>query len=790
MRRWLLRLALGLMALVLVLAGGIAWLALGSLPMLEGELELEGLERPVRIVRDEHGIPTVGAQTLPDAWFAMGFLHGQDRLWQMEFHRRLGQGRLAEILGEAALPADRFLRTLGLARHAEAALAGLAPEAKAGLEAYARGVNAATTRFGRLLPPEFLLLRHRPEPWRPADSLLFQKLMALDLSSNWRDELLRARLLRRLTPEQVAELWPGAPPGAPVTLALLDGLPLDRLAAALPEAPPPGIGSNVWVAGGTRTASGLPLLANDPHLRLQMPGHWYLARITAPGLEVAGATLPSLPFVVLGRNPDIAWGFTNTGSDTQDLFVERLDPADPDRYLTPQGSAPFERREETIAVRGGADRTFTIRATRHGPVISDLVPAAAEAVAADAVLALAWTQLGDTDTTVEAGFEIGRARDWPGFVAAVERYHGAQQNMAFADRQGAIGMISPGLVPVRRRGDGRLPAPGWTGTHDWVGTIPPADLPRRIEPAGGMLVNANNRLVGDDYPYLLTHDWEPTLRAERLEGLLDHAAALDAERFATVQLDVGSPLAKRFLPHLLAAQTQDPVARELQMALQAWDGRMPAEGWEPLLFAAWYRALGEVVYADELGPLFAAYHGIRAEFMQTVFARATHWCDDVTTPAVETCPERAGLALERAQGALRERYGGDWRRWRWGEAHPAVIGHRPFEESGLLRPLFSLLLPVGGDSSTVNVAHWGATRADILFGAVHAAGYRGIYDLGDPSRSRWIAATGQSGHPLSRHYRDLARLWHQGAYLPIEASPRSEMDLSGRVLTLTPGQVE
>jgi penicillin amidase len=567
---------------------------------------------------------------------------------------------------------------------------------------------------------------------------------------------------------------------------MLGGLPLDRLAAALPEAPPPGIGSNVWVASGARTASGLPLLANDPHLRLQMPGHWYLARITAPGLEVAGATLPSLPFVVLGRNTDIAWGFTNTGSETQDLFVERLDPADPDRYQTPEGSAPFEERLETIAVRGGEDAALRVRRTRHGPVISDLVPTAASALEPGAVLALAWTQLGETDTTMEAGFAIGGAKDWPGFVAAVERYQGAQQNMAFADRRGAIGMISPGLVPVRRGGDGRLPAPGWTGTHDWIGTIPPGELPRRVEPAGGILVNANNRLVGEDYPYLLTHDWEPTLRARRLEGLLGQAAGLDAERFAAVQLDVASPLAKAFLPHLLAARTGDAAALEAQAALRGWDGQMLEAGWEPLVFAAWYRALGEAVYADELGPLFAAYHGIRAEFMQSVFARRQHWCDDVATGATETCPERAGLALERAMGSLRERYGDDRRRWRWGEAHPAVIGHRPFEESGLLRPLFSLLLPVGGDSSTVNVAHWGATRSAIPFGAVHAAGYRGIYDLAHPARSRWIAATGQSGHPLSPHYRDLARLWRRGDYLPLEPPIGDKASPSGRVLVLNP----
>jgi penicillin amidase len=764
LRRWLLRAGLGLVAVVLVAVGGVAWLALGSLPRLDGELALPGLQQPVRIVRDAHAVPHVEARTVADAYLALGFLHGQDRLWQMEVHRRIGQGRLAEVLGAAALPVDRFMRTLGLARRAEAAMATLGAEALAGLEAYARGVNAAIDQYGRVLPPEFLLLRHRPEPWRPADSLLFQKLMALDLSLNWREELLRARLAQHLRPDQLADLWPGSPPGAPVTLAALAGLPLDRLAEALPEAPPPGIGSNVWVAGGTRTRGRLPLLANDPHLRLQMPGHWYLAHLQAPGLAVIGATLPSLPFVVLGRNRDIAWGFTNTGSDTQDLFVERLDPTDPGRYLTPAGAEPFQHRGETIGVRGGDPVRLEVRETRHGPVISDLVPAAAELGGAGHVLALAWTQLQDRDSTVEAGFAIGQAQDWPSFVAAVERYQGAQQNMAFADRRGRVGMISPGLVPVRRQGDGRLPVPGWTGEHDWQGTIPAAALPRRVEPAAGLLLNANNRLVEADYPYLLTHDWEPALRASRLEALLGDARSLDSDRFAAIQLDVRSPLADTFLPYLLAVPAESGRERDVLEALSAWDKRMLPDAAEPLIFAAWYRELAATVYADELGPLFPAYRGVRSDFMRHVLTEATGWCDDVATPVPETCAQQSARAFRVALQALAQRYGPDWRAWRWGAAHPAVMAHQPFDESGILRTLFSLALPVGGDSSTINVAHPGIARDEPPFGAVHAATYRAIYDLADPDGSRWIAATGQSGHPLSPHYRDLARLWRDGHY--------------------------
>jgi penicillin amidase len=559
----------------------------------------------------------------------------------------------------------------------------------------------------------------------------------------------------------------------------LAGLPLDRLAAVLPPAAaegigaPAGIGSNVWVVDGSRTLSGRPLLANDPHLPLQAPGPWYLAHLEAPGLGVIGATLPALPFVVLGRNRDVAWGFTNTGSDTQDLFIERLDPDDPGRYRTPEGFRPFAVRQETIGVRGEAPVVLTVRETRHGPVVSDLVPGAADAAGAGHVLALAWTQLRDEDPTVEVGFAIATSRDAAGFAAAVTAYQGAQQNMAFADRRGRIGMASPGLVPIRRRGDGRLPQPGWSGEFDWLGTIPQDALPRRLDPAGGLLLNANNRLVGADYPYLLARDWDPDLRARRLEALLAPAKDLDVAAFAAVQLDLVSTLALDFLPQLLAVAPETPQEREILAALAAWDRRMPAERPEPLVFAAWYRALAAAIYADELGPLFSAYRGLRPDFMRHVFRDAPRWCDDIGTAAVETCRERAGLAFRTALRRLQAAYGPDWRKWRWGAAHPAVMAHRPLDESGLLHALFTITRPVGGDGSTINVALADAAGDDAFFPVVHAATYRAIYDLSSPDGegSRYVAATGQSGHPFSPHYRDLSALWRFGNYLPMSMRP-------------------
>ncbi len=759
MGRWLRRIAFVAAGLPLLVALAAAWLGWVSLPQLSGDIDVPGIRDTVTIVRDAHAVPHVTAGSEADAYFAVGFLHGQDRLWQMEFDRLAGQGRLAELLGAEALPYDRFVRTLGIQASAERATATLDAPTLSLLEAYAAGVNAAIERYGFLLPPEFLILRHRPEPWRPVDSVRFLKLMAYTLSGNWRQELQRSRLSRSLRPDQMALLWPGEEQAGPITMAALSGNALDRLAAALPEPPPAGVGSNVWVAAGSRTATGRPLLANDPHLGWQMPGQWYLAQLEAPGLAVIGATLPSVPFVVLGRNRALAWGFTNTGSDTQDLFVERLDPAEPGRYLTPDGSAPFVRRTETIAVRGAPAERLEIRATRHGPVISDLLPDAP--VKEGHVLALSWTQLEDLgpDTTMAAGFALCRAVSAETFLAAAELYRGAQQNIAFATVAGHIGMYSPGLVPIRRSGDGRLPVPGWSGAYDWQGTIPAASLPRLSDPSSGLLVNANNRLVDDTYPFFLAADWDEPFRAQRIADLLQRGGPLDRDGFARIQLDQVSALAPVLLDHLPPSVVLPVELRASRDALAAWDGTMRPDRPEPLIFSAWRHAFGRRLAERALGPEFAALGAGRAGFQR----RALAGCHG----AKPTCSEMAADAFIAASADLEERYGGDWRAWRWGIAHPAVLAHRPFDVLPVLGRLFSRRVPFGGDSTTVDVAGAGPEADGVDFPASHGAGFRAVYDLARPDRSMWITATGQSGHVLSPFYGDLVAWWSEGRYLPM-----------------------
>ena len=787
--RWLVRGIAALVVLILVAGGGgYLWLR-GSLPQIDGRIQVSGLSGPVEIVRDRNGIPHIFARSAIDAQFGLGFVHAQDRLWQMEMNRRIGAGRLSEVVGEAGLTVDRFLRTLGIYRQAERTFDNLDIETRAGLEAYAAGVNAFLETRSGPLPPEFLILRHTPERWRPADSLVWVKMMAWDLSGNWGGELLRARMARRLTPRQIGDLYPPYPEGGIVALkdyaALLGDLRLDALQAALPAPPDPNNGSNNWVLSGTRTATGKPLLANDPHLGLGAPSLWYFAHLNAPGLDVIGATLPGVPTVVLGRNDRIAWGFTNTGPDTQDLFIERIDPANPKNYLTPTGSQPFETRREVISVKGGEDVILNVRETRHGPVISDILDDAGEVVGEREVLAFAWTALRDDDLTAQASRKLNQARNWDEFVAALRDFHSPQQNIVYADVDGNIGFYAPARVPLRDPRNtlrGMMPAPGWTGENDWVGFIPFNELPNAFNPQGGAIATANNQIVPDDYPYFITAEWSAPYRAERIKELLNAREKHSIQSFKDMQGDVRSPFARIFLPYLLEAQVTGEAASEALTLLRAWDGTMDRDRPEPLIFSAWYRELTRLVYADELGDLFEDYWGFRPVFMANVLSGDGQWCNDIGTGPRETCAERISLALDRALAALQDDYGDDIGDWRWGDAHSAHSEHRPFSGQPVVGALFDIDLPSGGDAETLNAARFSIADPENPFRQFHGPSLRAIYDLGDPNRSLFIHSSGQSGNILGG-YRDFAEIWRNVEYVPMTTDRREiEIDAKGTLI--------
>ncbi len=758
-----------IVVILIVLAGGYIW-ARGSLPELNGEMQLTGLAGPVEVVRDGHAIPHIYAESTNDAVFAMGFVHAQDRLWQMEFQRRVGAGRLSELFGEDTLKIDRFLRTLGVYRSAEHNFANLEPDARAVYEAYAAGVNAFLTTRDGPLPPEFLLLSHEPEPWRPADSIVWLKMMAWDLGGNALDEALRARMAQNLSAEQINQLWPGYPEDGPPVLRsnAAPDLPWAALAAILPPRPPEGLGSNNWVLAGEHTASGNALLANDPHLGLQIPSLWYLAHLSAPGLEVAGATLPGVPMPVLGRTPNFAWGFTNTNPDVQDLFIERLHPDDADRYLVPGGSAAFETRQETIRVKDGSDEELTVRETRHGPVVSDIISGSGEFLHAGHVIAFAWTALRDDDLSAQAAVRIGLAEDWDSFIAILRDFHAPQQNIVFADIHGNIGYFAPGRVPIRRSGNGWMPSIGWTGEHDWVGFIPPAALPRLFNPRSGRIVTANNKVVGPNYPYFITRDWTAPHRALQIGALLDTEAQHTVESFAAIQADITSRAAQTLLPRLLElTPSGSETAHEALNRLAAWDHVMAADRVEPLIYVAWLRELMRALFADELKGAFNDYWSIREGAILEALKPGSAWCDDTATATSEDCAVTASKALERALQYLAERYGSNVDGWSWGEAHYAYSEHEVLGRVPGLGPLFEIRLANGGAGNTVNAASFTVRDEKIPFAQNHGPAYRAIYDLDPLGQSLFIHNTGQSGNPLSSHYRDFAEMWRDGEYVPL-----------------------
>jgi penicillin amidase len=711
----------------------------------------------------------------------------------MTFNRRVAQGRIAELAGPAALDTDRFLRTLGIYRAAQSIAARLDAQTRAQLEAYAAGVNAHLAKRTGPLPPEFLLARaDAPEAWQVADSIAWVLMMALDLSRTHRDELTRLRLAAQLTRPEIDEIKPPYPGDPPAALA--DYPEMYRLLGLFRPSQRPGsgnrtsfdgqslalfaglgdreaLGSNNWVVSGTRTITGKPMLANDPHLGLTTPSVWYFARLRAPQLEVFGATLPGVPYVLLGRNRRVAWGFTNTGPDVQDLYVERLDGAG--NYLTPEGPKPFTVRDEVIKVKGGQEIRLQVRVTRHGPVISDASRTAQEAAPRGHVIAMQWTALREDDLTMQAAVKMARARDWPGFVAALRDYHSPQQNIVYADTQGNIGFVAAGRVPIRKPENdlkGLAPAPGWLAKYDWAGFIPYEELPRAHNPADGTVVTANHRITPRGYPHYITNEWQPPYRANRISELLGALPKHSIASFARIQGDVVSLPVRDLLPRLAKVTPKSDAGRRALALLAKWDGNMTVERPEPLIVSAWWREFSRAIYADELGDSFRGNWFSRAQFLTNVLQdkdKQGRWCDNMRTKTVETCDELLAVTLDAALADLKKRYGEDMAAWRWGEAHYARHEHRPFGRVSWLAPFFDITVPTPGDTYTVNV---GRNRLDDNarpFANIHAASLRAIYDLANLENSLYIHSGGQSGNVFSPHYKSFTQAWARGEYIPM-----------------------
>jgi penicillin amidase len=782
------------LALGAAVGGAVAYSLLRrSLPASKGVARLKGLDSPVEVIRDRWGVPHIYTGSVRDALFAEGYVHAQDRLWHMELARRAASGSLAEVFGPLALDADRLLRRVGLRRAAEAEADQLTEAMRENLEAYAAGVNAFIEGSTTRLPPEFLFLRFRPEPWTPVDGLAIGKFISWSLSGNWDTEIVRSWIVERLGPEEAARMEPGYPAGAPLIVppgGACHGLGLPLLEELRKVQDVVGVGrggSNNWVVDGQKSATGKPLLANDPHLPLQLPCIWYEVHLNGGGLNVVGVSLPGVPGVVIGHNERIAWGITNTMTDGDDLFVERVNPQNGGQYEYKGEWVDGEVVREEIRVRGRREPVVEeVLVTAHGPIISPSIPGEDRALALRTVVA-------EPSQHAQAILLLNRAGSWEGFREALRQWPAPAQNFVYADVEGNIGYQLAGLVPIRAKGQGLVPSPGWTGEYDWTGSIPFDELPFAFNPDTHYVATANNKIVDDDYEYFLGAEYMDRYRAERIAEMLKAKDKHSLEDFRSIQGDVYSVAGHELAQHLLNLQPSNEEAKRALNFVRVWDGQVSPDSVAATIVEAFFLQMLRNTVVVKLGPLSDYFVG--KEVHPAVpdsgyFYRSASWLLGLMKEAPadwypgRSWPEVMEQSLEEAVVALRRSLGEDMSRWTWGRVHYAPFEH-VLGRVRALQPIFNRgPVPLGGDMNTVAQAGYIGSRPY----AVHsyAVSYRQIIDLGDFNRSVAILPGGQSGHPASRHYGDMIDAWRRVEYHPL-LFDRGEVDrqAAGR-LTLMP----
>lgn len=823
------RAGLGALILAVLLAGGGGFyfksylpntVAPKSFPQIDGEIQLEGLDGPVDVYRDSVGIPHIYATTQHDLFFAQGYIHAQDRFWQMDFWRHVGSGRIAEMFPSQA-DTDAFLRTLGWRVTAEQEYELLDAESKALVNAYTAGVNSYIEGKDAVdLSLEYALLGlpilapdYKIEPWTPVHSLTWGKAMAWDLRGNMGEEIERAVLMKTLTPEQVAELFPEYPSDHPVIVNKIGGetvarnatpaaafnIPDDVLAtlqnnvSLLDVALGPlgdGVGSNSWAVSGSLTSTGEPLLANDPHLGIQMPSIWYQVHLEcrpvsdACPYNVAGFSFPGVPGVVIGHNEQIAWGFTNVGPDVMDLYIERVNPENPNQYEVNGEWVDFETREEIIHVAGGEPISHTVRLTRHGPVISDdYGPLKDKGEAGDEefvpfkdragvdlpeqyVIALKWTALAPS-TPFKAIWGFDKAKNWDEFREAAKDFHVPPQNLIYADVNGNIAYQMPGDIPIRAKGDGTLPVPGWTDEYEWTGYLPFEELPYTVNPAEGYIVTANNRVPPFDYPNWITYDWDYGFRAQRIVDMIQDAPGkIDIAYIQQMQGDSFDAVAAQYVPILLETEG---LSEKHASLLTGWDYQDSIDSSAAAMFNAFWRRMLKNTFNDEM-PEERYYPdgGSRWNEVMRHMDESSRWWDDTsTTDVVETREEIIKKSFAEGVSELEEKFGSDTSKWKWGDMHASTFRNGTLGESGigLIEDLFNRgPFPTGGGEAIVNATGWSVRDG---YETNWLPSMRMIVDLGVLSNSVTVHTTGQSGHAYHPHYIDLAPLWANIEYYPM-----------------------
>ena len=770
-------------------------LATRSFPETEGEIAVEGLSRPVQIFRDSFGVPHVYAESDQDAWFAAGFVQAQDRLWQMELIRRAGLGTLSEVLGPPALKTDKLFRTLGLRRLAEENAQALDDETRAALTAYADGVNASMDQQRGRYAVEFDMLGFEPRPWKIEHSLLLAKLMAWELNTSRWVDITYGFIVERVGEQRARDLYPDWPDNAPVTVpAEFHQKPVAHLGLPLLEADESfrrmlglsgfGTGSNAWVVSPEKSMTGRAVLANDPHLVLTTPARWYEMRLSAPGFDVMGVSLPGIPFIVIGRNRDIAWGITSAMVDDVDYYVEEVDSVEhPMHYKLNEAWHPIIQTVDTIFVKDDLPVVLTSYRTHRGPIVNRMEPAAQYA---DHLISMRWVA-GEVSHEARAIMNINRASDWAEFRRALRDFSAPSQNFLYADIRGNIGYILSAKIPRRPHDGFASPYPGWTDRYDWTGFIPFDRNPSALNPPQGFIVSANNRIVENDHQYYISNNWEPPWRAERIVELLSRHERLTLEDHQRIQLDLFSPQARTLVPHiLLAYRGIEPEREDIKTALnyfRNWNYVMREEDVSTTLFESFLLRIMHNTFADELGPAVSSLYdtlgskplvAITGLFEQDSSA----WFDDIRTEPVETKNMMIRKSLGEALEGLQLRFGGELKEWRWGDIHQVEFRH-VFGQNSLLRGQFNVgPFPVGGSHSTV----W---KGDFWirdpFGNHLGPSARMIFDLTDVNNTRTVVPPGQSGHVYHRDYDNQAALWRNGAY---KVEPMDRVSLENMETTL------
>jgi penicillin amidase len=777
MQRLLLWLCASLLLIVLAAAAAIYVLAKRAEPAYNGKLVLAGLTAPVTVDYGPHAIPSLQAENLEDMLFAQGFVTASERMWQMDLLRRAASGRLAALFGEHALPVDRLMRTLGLARAAERNLAALGPQARALLRAYAEGVNAYRAAASTGPPLEYVLTRLEPTPWTSQDSLVIIEYMSYLLSFNAREELAFLRVARQIGPERARELFP-ADEGMPaeplpagldeIHVGLTDPFAAAADASAMLGLPQPGPASNAWALAASRTADGRPILANDPHLLASLPNIWFEQELSAPGLHVSGATIPGLPLVLIGHNADLAWGMTTAMADTQDLVIERL-TEDGRGVQRPEGSEPIREHWENIPVRGGQTHRLRIRETDNGVILNDVLaeerglPQDFVAYESDDLVALRST-IALPDTAFEGLYRLNIAESIDAAREAIKLIVHASQNVLIAQRDGGIAWQVSGRLPIRERGVGSLPVPGWIAGYSWSGYVPPHANPYWIDPPGGQLVSANNRSTAPDDPVQPGHCWMAPYRAQRITELLGQQSHLTLDDMAAIQMD---QLSIEVRHYQRALERTAPELRALDAGawadadrLLAWDGRFARDSEPAALFVLLRRAFFHALLADELGPELPTYMGVALlaynGVQETVRSGHSSFWDDTSTPQTEGPSQIWARALRQARDELESQAGA---RGTLGDIRQLVFPHA-FSGQPLLGRLFGLgPLPSGGDDYTVNVRKAEASRPQR---PLFIPAYRALFTPGAWATSRSVQPLGQSGHRFSAFRSDQLADWQTG----------------------------